>query len=106
MARSHLARRFKRGAGTLVASACILLLLAVAAHARIADTRQTVGPNGPAPTVVRETLLQPANTGPDTITLVLIGLGASAALLGAGYLGARIAIRGRGRGGQASGTGI
>ena len=62
--------------------------------------------NSPAPTVVRETVLQPASGGPDTITLVLIGIGAAAALLGAGYLGARIAIRGRANGGQASRTGI
>ena len=50
--------------------------------------------------------MQPASSGPDTITLVLIGIGAAAALLGAGYLGARIAIRGRANGGQASRTGI
>jgi hypothetical protein len=106
MARSHLARRLKRGACALAASACVMLAIAVSAHARIADTQQTVGPNGPAPTVVRETLVQPASGGPDTITLVLIGIGAAAALLGAGYLGARIAIRGRAHGEQASRTGI
>jgi|tagenome__1003787_1003787.scaffolds.fasta_scaffold17351736_2 hypothetical protein len=106
MARSHHTHRLKHSACALAASACILLAIAAAAHARIADTRQTVGPNGPAPTVVRETLVQPASSGPDTITLVLIGIGAAAALLGAGYLGARIAIRGRANGGQASRTGI
>jgi hypothetical protein len=47
----------------------------------------------PAPTVVKERILQPADDGPDTITLVLIGIGAGAALLGAGYLGARVATR-------------
>jgi hypothetical protein len=106
MARSHLTRRLKRSVSALAASACVQLANAVAAHARIADTRQTVGPNSPAPTVVKETVLQPAKADPDTTTLALIGLGAAAALLGAGYLGARIAIRGRGHGGQASGTGI
>jgi hypothetical protein len=107
MAPSQLTRRLARSTCALAASACILLLIAAAATARPADTwPQAVVHNSPAPTVVKETVLQPANGGPDTTTLVLIGIGAAAALLGAGYLGARIAIRGRGHGGQASGTGI
>jgi quercetin dioxygenase-like cupin family protein len=101
---AHLTRRLARSTCALAASACVLLALAVAAQARIADTPQPVVHNSPAPTVVRETVLQPANGGPDTITLLLIGIGAAAALLGAGYLGARLAIRGRTHGGQASGT--
>ena len=94
MAPSHLVGRLTRSVCTLAASACILLAIAAAAQARSADTwPQPVLHNSPAPIVVRETLLRPANDGPDTITLVLIGVGAGAALLGAGYLGARIALR-------------
>jgi hypothetical protein len=107
MAPSQLTRRLARSTCALAASACILLLIAAAAVARPADTwPQAAVDKTPAPTVVKETVLQPANGGPDTTALVLIGVGAAAALLGAGYLGARIAIRGRGHGGQASGTGI
>ena len=95
MTRSRLTRRLARSLGALAASACVLLVLAAAAAtARPADTwPQPVIHNTPAPTIVKETVLQPANGGPDTITLLLIGIGASAALLGAGYLGSRIAIR-------------
>jgi hypothetical protein len=94
MARSQLTRRIARGACALTASAYILLALAAAAQARPADTwPQPTVHNSPAPTVVRETVLRPANDGPDTIALVLIATGAAAALLGAGYLGARIALR-------------
>ena len=94
MAPSHLTRRLARSVCALAASACILLAIAAAAAARPADTwPQPVVHNSPAPTVVRETVLQPANGGPDTIALVLIGIAAAAALLGAGYLGARIATR-------------
>ena len=94
MTRSRLTRRLARSLGALAASACVLLVLAAAATARPADTwPQPVVHNSPVPTVVKETVLQPANGGPDTMTLVLIGIGAAAALLGAGYLGARVAIR-------------
>ena len=94
MTHPRLTRRLARSLCALAASACILLALAAAATARPADTwPQPVVHNSPAPTVVKETVLQPANGGPDTITLLLIGIGASAALLGAGYLGSRIAIR-------------
>jgi hypothetical protein len=94
MARSHLTRRIARSACALAASACVLLAIAAGAKARPADTwPQPTLHNSPAPTVVRETVLRPADGGPDTITLVLIATGATAALLGAGYLGARIAVR-------------
>lgn len=94
MTPSRLTRRLARRLCVLAASACIVLALAAAAAARPADTwPQPVVRNSPAPTVVKETVLQPANGGLDTITLVLIGIGAGAALLGAGYLGARIATR-------------
>jgi hypothetical protein len=95
MTPSRLTRRLARSLCALAASACIVLAFAAAAAtARPADTwPQPVIHNSPAPTVVKETVLQPANGGPDTITVVLIGIGGAAALLGAGYLGSRIAIR-------------
>ena len=91
---TRLTRRLVRSLCALAASAFVVLALAAGATARPADTwPQPVVHNSPAPTVVKETVLQPANGGPDTLTLVLIGFGAGAALLGAGYLGARIATR-------------
>jgi hypothetical protein len=94
MARSQFIGRIARGAWALTASACVLLAIAAAAQARPADTwPQPVVHNSAAPTVVKETVLRPASTSLDTITLVLIAAGAAAALLGAGYLGARIAVR-------------
>ena len=94
MTRSRLTRRLARSLCALAASACVVLALAAAATARPADTwAQPVVHNSPAPTIVKETVLQPADGGPDTLALVLIGIGAAAALLGAGYLGARIATR-------------
>ena len=94
MAPSHLTGRISRCACALAASACVLLAIAAAAQARPADTwPQPVVHSSPAPTVVKETVLRPAGNGPDTTTLVLIATAATAALLGAGYLGARIAVR-------------
>jgi hypothetical protein len=55
--------------------------------------RQPVVHISPAPTVVRTTFVPPSHHGPNTMTLVFIGVGAASALLGAGYLGARIALR-------------
>ena len=93
MTRSRLTRRLARSVCALAALACISLAIAAAATAR----SPTPGPspsfyNSPAP-IVKETVLQPADGGPDTLALVLIGIGAAAALLGAGYLGVRIATR-------------
>ena len=89
MTRSRLARRLC----ALAASACVVLALAAAATARPADTwPQPVVHNSPAPTVVKETILQPRQRRPRHAHAP-IGIGAAAALLGAGYLGARIATR-------------
>ena len=85
--------RLTRTALALAAYACILLALSSAALAHTADTPVRVVHNSPPPTIVRETVLQPNNGGPDAIVLLLIGIGTAAALLGAGYLGARIATR-------------
>lgn len=93
MALSRRIRRLTRNACAPVACAGILLALAATAAARPADTRQPVVHNSPAPPIVKETVVQPADHGPNTITVVLIGIGAAAALLGAGYLGAHIAVR-------------
>ena len=56
------------------------------------DPRSPSSRDVAAPTVVKETVVRPSG-GPDTIVFVLIGVGAVVALLGAGYLGARIATR-------------
>jgi hypothetical protein len=93
MAFSRLIRRRTRTALALAACVGILLAFASAALAHTADTPVRVVHNTPAPTIVRETVLQPNDGGPDAIVLVLIGIGTAAALLGAGYLGARIATR-------------
>jgi hypothetical protein len=88
---THLIRRIAQGACALAASTCVLLAIAAAAQARPTDTwpqrmaRDSAAPNLAAP--------GPADGGPDTIDFVLIATGAAAALLGAGYLGAHVAIR-------------
>ena len=78
----------------LAAATCILLALAVPAGAMPADNARpgSTHTGTTAPTVVRETVVRPAD-GPGTLGFVVTGVGAAAALLGAGYLGARIATR-------------
>jgi hypothetical protein len=91
----RLTRETAGAACALAAMACVLLALAATAGAVPA---QDVGsaPKGPravaTPTVVRETVVRPGQ-GTDAIVFVLIGVGTVAAMLGAGYLGARIAVR-------------
>ncbi len=88
-------RRSVRAACALAATACTLLVLAAAAGA---VPMENVGPQSnasnavPAPTIVRETVVQPAG-GTDAIVFVLIGVGTLVAMLAAGYLGARMAVR-------------
>jgi hypothetical protein len=54
---------------------------------------RSTNPNGTAtPTVVKETIVRPEDS-PGTLALVVIGVGAATALLGAGYVGARLATR-------------
>jgi hypothetical protein len=88
----------RKTAGTLCALAAVAcILLALAATAGAVPT-ENVGPprKGPravaTPTIVRETVVRPAQ-GTDAIVFVLLGVGTVAAMLGAGYLGARIAVR-------------
>jgi hypothetical protein len=88
----RLTHRSINGVCALGAMAGILLVLAVTASARPIDTGP--GPQSvPSPTIIKETVVAPAGGGPDTIAWVLIAVAAGAALIGAGYLGARIAIR-------------
>jgi hypothetical protein len=82
-------------ARAIAATACILLALAAPAGAMPADNGPppSTNPNRTAtPTVIKETIVRPED-GPDTLALVVIGVGAATALLGAGYLGARLATR-------------
>jgi hypothetical protein len=72
-------------------------MLALAAAAAPAGARTDVPPetsthHAVAP-VVRQTIVRSGDDGLGTLGLVLIGVGAGAAILGAGYLGARIATR-------------
>ena len=91
----RLIRESIKRAGALAAMACILLALAATAGA---VPGENVGPQNSAsravavPTVVKETVVRPSD-GTDAIVFVLIGVGAVVAMLGAGYLGARIATR-------------
>ena len=91
----RLIRESINAAGALAAMACILLALAATADA---VPGENVGPQKSAsravatPTVVKETVVRPSD-GTDAIVFVLIGVGAVVAMLGAGYLGARMATR-------------
>ena len=90
-----LTRRTIASACALAAMTCILLALAASAGA---VPGENLGPplKGSravaTPTIVRETVVRSGN-GTDAIVFVLIGVGTVAAMLGAGYLGARIAVR-------------
>lgn len=87
--------RLIRTARTVAAAACILLTLAPPAGAMPADNGpppSTTQQRAAAPTVIKETIVR-ADGGPGTLTLVVIAVGATTALLGAGYLGARLATR-------------
>ena len=88
---SRLARPLTRSACALAVMACVSFMIASAATAHTADTPQPVVNDSQVP-AVKETVVQPSG-GPHTVALVLIGIGAASAMLGAGYLGARIAIR-------------
>ena len=86
--------RLVHASRALAAAAWMLLALAVPAGAMPADNvrPRATHTGSSAPTVVRETVVRSAD-GPGTLGFVVIGVGAAAALLGAGYLGARIATR-------------
>jgi hypothetical protein len=90
-----LIRRTVGSACALAAMTCILLALAATAGA---VPGENVGPPlkrsraVATPTIVRETVVRPGH-GTDAIVFVLIGVGSLAAMLGAGYLGARLAVR-------------
>jgi hypothetical protein len=89
--------RLHRFVRTLVATTCVALTLAASSQAMPADNVRpgsTVSHDA-TPTLVRETVVRTGD-GPDTLGFVAIGAGAAAALLGAGYLGARLAVRSSG----------
>ena len=90
-----IAGRSRRSARALAAIAATLLVLTATARARPLDpnTSRPFQSRPPAPTIIRETVVQPAGGAPSPIVFALIGIGAGAALLGAGYVGARIALR-------------
>jgi hypothetical protein len=91
----RLIRQSIRAAGALAATAGILLALAATAGAVPADNvghQKSASRAVAAPTVVKETLVRPGH-GTDAIVFVLIGVGTVVAMLGAGYMGARIATR-------------
>jgi hypothetical protein len=92
----RLTRPPRRGACALAATAFILLALAATAAARPADNGPAPPPSTrsvTAPTVVRETVVQPGDSTPGAIVYALIAIGATATAIGGGYLGARIALR-------------
>ena len=85
-----------RGVLALAATACILLALAANSAARPADNGPAPAPStrsAPAPTVVKETVVQPSDSAPGAIVYALIAVGAAATAIGGGYLGARLALR-------------
>jgi hypothetical protein len=92
--RAHrLTHRSATGICTLGAIVGILLVLAVAASAMPIDNGRPAPPASSPPTVIHETVVAPAGHGLDPVAWVLISVAAGAAIVGAGYLGARIAIR-------------
>jgi hypothetical protein len=92
----RLTRPPSRGARALAVTACVLLVMAATAAARPADNGPAAAPgtrSAPAPTIVKETVVQPGDSGPGAIVYALIAVGATATAIGGGYLGARIALR-------------
>jgi hypothetical protein len=92
-----LARHTRRATNALVLMACALLLATTPAAARVAYDAPLGTPAAHAqttpdkPVTVRYTVVPNNNGGLGTLGFALIAVGAVAALLGAGYLGARIA---------------
>ncbi len=92
-----LARHTRRAANAFVLLACALLLAAAPAVARVAYDAPIGTPPAHArtvparPIIIKATAAQHDNGGLGTLGFALIAAGAVAALVGAGYLGARIA---------------
>jgi hypothetical protein len=92
MPRMSIVRRSLRAARALTATAILLLVLAAGAGARPIDP--PLPQRTPtAPTIVKEIVTQPHDSGPSTIVSMLIGAGAGAALISAGFLGVRVVTR-------------
>lgn len=92
----RLARHTHRATNALVLVVCALLLATTPAAARVANDAPLGTPaahaqTAPRPIIIKDTLARDNNGGLGTLGFALITVGAVAALLGAGYLGARIA---------------
>jgi hypothetical protein len=82
---------------SLAAAVCIALALPTTAGAVPAENvghHARPQPSLATPTVVRETVIRPTERI-DAAVLVATGVGVCVAMLAAGYLGARLATRGR-----------
>jgi hypothetical protein len=81
----------------IVLAACALLLAtaAIAAAQPYDNVARRAVPRATPSPVVTETVVRSTHHGPNTPVIALAGAGGVAALLGAGYLGARIATRPR-----------
>ena len=88
---NHAARRHTASALVMVALVA-LAVVAAPAGARPEYIPQT-SPHQATTPVVAQTIAPPDDQGIGTLGFVLIGVAAGAAILGAGYLGARIATR-------------
>jgi hypothetical protein len=82
-------------AAVLAACALLLATAAVAAAQPYDNVPHRVVPRATPAPVVTETVVRVAHDGPNTPVIALAGIGTVLALLGAGYLGARIATRPR-----------
>jgi hypothetical protein len=98
--RSRPITRSQLAARTLAASACALLLAAAPAAAVPAydvaprpTTAQPAPQPTPRPTIVKETVIRHNGVNPGPVDFALLGTTLVAALLGAGYLGARITAK-------------
>jgi hypothetical protein len=76
----------------VVASIFAALAMATTASARLIDEFPLYPKNAPQPPTVRETVVR-VFEGPSTVAYVLVAVGVCIALVAAGYLGARVAMR-------------
>jgi type IV secretory pathway VirB2 component (pilin) len=81
----------KREAYVVAATVVIVLATAATASARLIDQFPRYSSTAPRP-IVRETVVHTVE-GPTTLAYVLVAVGVCIALIFAGYLGARLALR-------------
>jgi hypothetical protein len=82
----------QRAAWVVAATAFTVLATAASASARLIDEFPLYTKTAPR-TTVKETVIRTVE-GPSTLAYVLVAVGVCIALVAAGYLGARLAIRG------------